>query len=230
MKIVQIAREKLQTTLSTPTYTVPVGKVTNLSNISLYNKGQKAEHVGTAALPGGFDWGASNQDFKIKVNQGNVLQIVLDQTVTSIIAAVNLINLKIREVSNDFDANIFENGSFVIEAFDDGNSHVGFRSTKPGAYVFELIVGTTNALATMGMTAGIYQGIDLVYIDVYHLEDGETESTAPPILLDHPLAAGEWFGISPRYTMHAGAVLKAKASRNDFVSFNSDGLEQDVVV
>ena len=106
-----------------------------------------ATHTGTANLSTGFDWATTNQDFSINVNGTGATTVNLTTLTTNVATTVTAINAAFTTA-----------GVSGVEAFASG-INVGIRTTANGiGQSFILASGTTDALVTLGLTAGTYTG------------------------------------------------------------------------
>jgi hypothetical protein len=107
----------------------------------------RATHTGTADLSTGYDWATTNQDFSINVNGAGATTVNLITLTTDVATTVTAINAAFTTA-----------GVSGVEAFASG-INVGIRTTANGiGQSFVLAAGTTDALVTLGLTAGTYTG------------------------------------------------------------------------
>lgn len=117
----------------------------------------KADHLGSTDMSAGFDWGTTPQSFSINPNSTGEKWLVLDALTSSTAEVVTLIN-------NKFSAENVTN----FEAYSDGN-FVGIRALSIGnSYSFILGSGAEDALTTLGMIAGSYNGTSSMGILINH--------------------------------------------------------------
>lgn len=110
--------------------------------------GDPAEDLGNVDLSGGHDWDAVNQAFIITVNGEGPTTITLDADCADLDEVVEHINAVLADEG-------FED---LAEAYASTN-FVGLRTVHEGDdQEMILAVGTPDALATMGITAGTYEG------------------------------------------------------------------------
>lgn len=104
-------------------------------------------HAGNVNLSGGHDWSAGNQDFSINVNGAGALTVTLDANCINLAAVISEINTKLGVA-----------GVAGVEAYDAGTNFVGIRTTSaiPNQSII-LAAGVTDALTTLGWTAGTYE-------------------------------------------------------------------------
>ena len=105
--------------------------------------------LGTKYMGGGYNWGVNNQSFYVSVNGGTETEINLVDTTTDLSSTITLIN------------DIFSlNGITEIEAFGE-NGFMGIRTVNVGSSeTFTLNSGPSDALKTIGLEEGTYNGSD----------------------------------------------------------------------
>lgn len=117
-----------------------------------------ANHLGSADLSSGFDWATTTQDFGIMPNGGNQIDIYLQSLTNSLTEVVDLINTQFTS-----------EGITNFEAYAETN-FVGIRAKTIGSnFSFTLVAGSVDdALATLGMTAGMYTGTSSLGVQINH--------------------------------------------------------------
>ena len=126
-------------------------------------KDQKAEHIGSADLSSGFDWGTTNQQFTIARNEGSATTITLDTQTTDVATTVAEINAELTTAGVN---NLFE-------AFASGNN-VGIRSKNGEDDSITIGAGSPSALTTLGWTAGTYENFENGAYEVTTVGSGST--------------------------------------------------------
>lgn len=130
--------------------------ISNLSGTFEFNEdiesaaATAASHVGNVDLSIGNDWSVGSQDFAITVNGTGPTTVTLTANTTNLTEVITEINAALSTATVT-----------GIEAYDGGSNYVGIRTTSTGvSQTFTLAVGSTDALATLGWTAGTYTGAD----------------------------------------------------------------------
>ena len=111
-----------------------------------------AAAVSVNDLSSGHDWSTTNETFDINVNGGGRVTVTLDATCANLAAVIAEINTAFTEQSIT-----------GVEAYDpDVSNCVGIRTTGTGADKSFILYAAeeNNALATLGLSAGTYQGTD----------------------------------------------------------------------
>jgi hypothetical protein len=155
------------------------GPTSSVSLASVTGPLDPADHVGTADMSSGYDWGTTNETFDITVNGAGPNTVTLNSLTTDVTTTVT-------EINNEF-ANASPSAVTGVEAYDAGSGYVGIRTTSAGSSeTFTLATGSPDALATLGWTAGVYTGTDktdlftsLTGFTAFDAAQAGTDSTDP---------------------------------------------------
>ena len=110
--------------------------------------GDPASKVGTVSMAAGHDWSSVNQKFVATVNGGTATTVTLNAACADLAACVAHINAALATAGIDD----------VMEAYASTN-YVGLRTVHSGDdQELVLAAGTPDALATLGIAAGTYEG------------------------------------------------------------------------
>lgn len=140
----------------------------------LANDATRAVAAGAANLSTGFDWGTANQDFNITVTNDGVAAAVANVALTTLTADRDAVLAAIN-------AALITAGVTTVQAIANGANSISLRHTGYGAdNSFVLAVGTTDALATLGIAAGASAGTNGTEYTMEIERDGSPQAITVP--------------------------------------------------
>lgn len=137
----------------------------------VFMKKKYAAFLGNVDISSGYDWNSTNQDFEIGVGNGSTTTVTLNSLTSTIDEVVTEINNSLTAAGLNYTFQAFK----CIK-------YVGIRNISDESNDVSISAGVSDALVTLGWTAGTYEKNGNLYIGRVGYDTGTESDTNFPTL------------------------------------------------